>query len=65
MAERRHTGRRRPPNRKPVLRQTWLDVIASVEAKTLFIGGESMGGRIGSLIADGAEVAGLVCPGYP
>ncbi len=65
MAERRQTGKRRPPDREPVLRQTWLDVIASVEAKTLFIGGKSMGGRIASLIADEADVAGLVCLGYP
>jgi predicted alpha/beta-hydrolase family hydrolase len=65
MAERRQTGKRRPPDREPVLRQTWLDVIASVEAKTLLIGGKSMGGRIASLIADEAKVAGLICLGYP
>ena len=63
MAERRQTGKRRPPDREPVLRQTWLDVIASVEANTLFIGGKSMGGRIASLIADEASVAGLICLG--
>ncbi len=31
----------------------------------LVIGGKSMGGRIASLIADEAGVAGLVCLGYP
>jgi hypothetical protein len=65
MAERRQTGKRRPPDREPVLHQTWLDVIASIAAKSLFIGGKSMCGRIASLIADEAEVAGLVCLGYP
>jgi hypothetical protein len=65
MADRRRTGKRRPPNREPILRQTWLDVIASVEAQTLFIGGKSMGGRIASLVADAAGVAGLICLGYP
>jgi predicted alpha/beta-hydrolase family hydrolase len=65
MAERRLTGKRRPPDREPVLRQTWLDVIASIEAETLIIGGKSLGGRIASLIADEAEAAGLVCLGYP
>jgi len=25
MAERRQTGKRRPPDREPVLRRTWLD----------------------------------------
>ena len=65
MAERRQTGKRRPPDREPILRQTWLDMIASVEAQTLFIGGKSMGGRIASLLADAAGVAGLICLGYP
>jgi len=40
-------------------------VIAAVDARPLIIGGKSMGGRIASLIADEAEVAGLVCLGYP
>ena len=31
----------------------------------LVIGGKSMGGRIASLVADEAGVAGLVCLGYP
>lgn len=65
MAERRQTGKRRPPDREPVLRQTWLDVIALVKAETLFIGGKSLGSRIASLIADGAGVGGLICLGYP
>jgi predicted alpha/beta-hydrolase family hydrolase len=65
MAQRRQSGRRPPPDREPVLRETWLKVIASIRAKYLFIGGKSMGGRIASLIADDAEVAGLVCLGYP
>jgi predicted alpha/beta-hydrolase family hydrolase len=65
MAERRKTGKSRPPDREPVLRETWLRVIESVKADTVFIGGKSMGGRIASLIADEARVAGLVCLGYP
>jgi predicted alpha/beta-hydrolase family hydrolase len=65
MAERRKSGQQRPPDREPVLRETWLTVIDSISAKNLFIGGKSMGGRIASLIADEAGVAGLVCMGYP
>lgn len=65
MAERRPPGKRRPPDREPVLRQTWFDAIASVHAERLIIGGKSMGGRIASLIADEAEPAGLICLGYP
>ena len=65
MIQRREAGTRRPPNREPVLRESWLEVIESLEADRLIIGGKSMGGRIASLIADEAEVAGLVCLGYP
>lgn len=61
----RETGKRRPPDREPILRETWLQVIESLESNKLIIGGKSMGGRIASMIADEAEVAGLVCLGYP
>jgi hypothetical protein len=65
MIKRRETGRRRPPDREPILRETWLKVIESLTAAKLVIGGKSMGGRFASLIADEAEVAGLLCLGYP
>ena len=65
MSARRKTGKRRPPDREPILRETWLRVIESLDAEGLVIGGKSMGGRIASLIADEADVAGLVCLGYP
>jgi uncharacterized protein len=65
MAARRQ-GKRRPPDRELVLRSRWLEIIGEHRAeKPLFIGGKSMGGRIASLIADEAEVDGLVCFGYP
>ncbi len=67
MAARRHGGRRGPPDKEPVLRDAWLAAIAAapVAADKLVIGGKSMGGRIASLVADEAGVAGLVCLGYP
>jgi predicted alpha/beta-hydrolase family hydrolase len=65
MAEYRKTGKGKPPDREPVLRETWLRVVEQVGRKGLVIGGKSMGGRIASLIADEAGVAGLVCLGYP
>ncbi|MEW4531018.1 alpha/beta fold hydrolase [Maioricimonas sp. JC845] len=65
MEQRRETGRKSPPNREPVLKETWLAVIQQLGAENLVIGGKSMGGRIASLIADEAGVAGLVCLGYP
>jgi predicted alpha/beta-hydrolase family hydrolase len=62
----RRKGERRPPDRLPVLRKRWLDVIESVGGRGgVVIGGKSMGGRIASLIADEAAVSGLVCLGYP
>ena len=65
MAERRNSGKRRPPDRMPILRGTWIQVVDSLHADRLVIGGKSMGGRIASLIADDAGVSGLVCLGYP
>jgi predicted alpha/beta-hydrolase family hydrolase len=65
MAARRQGGRGGPPDREPVLRQTWLHVVRMLKPKHLVIGGKSMGGRIASMIAAEAGVAGLVCLGYP
>ena len=65
MAAKRRTGKARPPDREPVLRETWLRVIEKLGHEGLVIGGKSMGGRIASLIADEAGVAGLTCLGYP
>src|SRR5262249_18414712 len=65
MASKRRTGKGKPPDREQVLRETWLKVIEKLGSKGLVIGGKSMGGRIASLVADEAGVAGLVCLGYP
>jgi uncharacterized protein len=65
MAERRQTGAKKPPNGQPVLLDTWTAVIDELGAEDLVIGGKSMGGRMASLLADEAGVAGLVCLGYP
>jgi predicted alpha/beta-hydrolase family hydrolase len=64
MASKRITGKSKPPDREPVLRETWLAVIEKLGHEGLVIGGKSMGGRIASLVADEAGVAGLVCLGY-
>ena len=61
MAARRRTGTSRPPDREPVLRETWLQVVKLLGREGLVIGGKSLGGRIASLVADKAGVAGLVC----
>jgi len=62
----RHEGRRPGPDRERVLLDTWRAVVASLaSARTLVIGGKSMGGRMASMVADELGVAGLVCLGYP
>lgn len=60
-------GRRRPPDLLAVLIATWRQVVAltGADPARLVIGGKSMGGRVASLIADEAGVAGLVCLGFP
>lgn len=65
MAEHRQTGARRPPDREPVLRETWLKVVEVLGRERLVIGGKSMGGRMASMVADEAGVLGLVCLSYP
>lgn len=73
MAERRITGKKKPPNRMPILMDAWLDVInryRTEPATPLIIGGKSMGGRVASMVAaqgdiDGNPVEGVACLGYP
>jgi predicted alpha/beta-hydrolase family hydrolase len=65
MQRRRAEGGRRPPDRQPILLDHWHAVIDFLGPERLAIGGKSMGGRMASMIADEAGVAGLVCLGYP
>ncbi len=66
MRKRRETGKGGPPDREPVLRETWRAVVEALGGgSAVVIGGKSMGGRIASLVADELGVRGLVCLGYP
>jgi predicted alpha/beta-hydrolase family hydrolase len=66
MAARRTGGKSGAPDREPILLDSWRSVIARLgDPARLVIGGKSMGGRIASMVADEAGVAGLVCLGYP
>ena len=65
MTAKRVTGKSKPPDREPVLREAWLKIVETLGKEGLVIGGKSMGGRIATLIADEAGVQGLVCLGYP
>ncbi|MEE8350877.1 MAG: alpha/beta family hydrolase [Rhodospirillales bacterium] len=65
MVTRRETGSKRPPDRAPILLDTWRAVIGKIGPENLVIGGKSMGGRIASMVADETGVRGLLCLGYP
>lgn len=65
MAKRREDGKKRPPDRAPVLRAAWQEVTDALGRDRLVIGGKSMGGRIASMMADQLGVRALVCLGYP
>lgn len=70
MAKRRSEGTKKPPDRAPVLLQSWREVIDRLGHERLVVGGKSMGGRIASMVAatledEGAPVAGVACLGYP
>lgn len=66
MRARRDEGRRKPPDREPVLRHTWRAVVDELGGGgRVVVGGKSMGGRMASLIADECGARGLVCLGYP
>lgn len=66
MAGRRVDGRRRPPDRQPVLLETWRTVVAALgDPGNVVVGGKSMGGRMASLLAAEDGARGLVCLGYP
>src|SRR5207247_4798395 len=58
--------RRGAPDREPVLRARWTEVVERFGGGArVFVGGKSLGGRIASMIADEVGARGLVCFGYP
>ena len=67
MRARRESGRRGgAPDREPILRNSWKEVVDLLGGgERLVIGGKSMGGRIASMVADEVAARGLVCLGYP
>jgi predicted alpha/beta-hydrolase family hydrolase len=66
MREKRRGGAKRGPDRQDVLVHAWRDAIEALGgARSLVLGGKSLGGRIASLIADEVGAKGLVCLGYP
>jgi len=62
--------KRRAPDKQPVLEDTYREAVQQVaderSPRSLFIGGKSMGGRIGShIVAGGTQADGLLYLGYP
>ena len=66
MRKRRTTGKRSGSGSAKALVPYYLQIIEDLgDPDKLIIGGKSMGGRVASMAADRAGVAGLVCLGYP
>jgi predicted alpha/beta-hydrolase family hydrolase len=66
MMRRRSEGRRGAPDREPVLRSRWTEIVERLGGgERVVVGGKSMGGRIASMIADDVGARGLLCLGYP
>lgn len=70
MSARRDGGKPKPPPKAERLVDEFRAVLETIPAGApILIGGKSMGGRVGSLLADAAHAqgrcSGLVCLGYP
>ncbi len=67
MRRRRQDGRRRPPDRQPVLLEHFEEVLvrAGAEKWPVVAGGKSMGGRMATMVAAARSLPAVVCFGYP
>lgn len=65
MQQKRETGKRRPPDRQPVLLDHFRQVLDELQTENVVIGGKSMGGRMATLIATEMTVPGVAVFGYP
>jgi len=71
MNERRVTGKKKFPDKMPVLEQCYSDVLDYVrkyhmaEGEPLYLAGKSLGGRVATLVADQVMVKAVFVLGYP
>lgn len=65
MSKRALDGKRRPPDRQPVLLAHWRERVREFAHPRLFLAGKSMGGRMAAEICDEMNAAGLFILGYP
>lgn len=63
MAERRDSGKKRPPDKMPILLACYRDMLA--QFPDAIIGGKSMGGRVASILATEKPVRACAVLGYP
>ena len=61
----RADGKRRGPDRLPVLQAAWREAFAAIGAARVAVGGKSMGGRIATMVADELGALATVAFGYP
>ncbi|MBL0609774.1 alpha/beta fold hydrolase [Aeromonas jandaei] len=69
MTRRSQDGKRRPPDRQPILLAHWREMVREFAHPRLFLAGKSMGGRMVAEISDEIycemNAAGLLILGYP
>ncbi|MBW3804509.1 alpha/beta fold hydrolase [Aeromonas jandaei] len=69
MSKRAQDGKRRPPDRQPILLAHWREMVREFAHPRLFLAGKSMGGRMAAEISDEIycemNAAGLLILGYP
>ncbi|MFY0675889.1 MAG: alpha/beta fold hydrolase [Neptuniibacter sp.] len=67
MQKRRSDGKKRPPDRAPVLIDYFETLISRFndESIPLYLAGKSMGGRMATMLADHPAVSGVFVFGYP
>ena len=65
MRQRRRTQGRRPPDRAPILEQTWFEAVRRFDTPRLVLAGKSMGGRMATHVVDEVGAAAAVAFGYP
>ncbi|WP_421236942.1 alpha/beta fold hydrolase [Aeromonas jandaei] len=69
ITRRAEDGKRRPPDRQPVLLAHWREMVREFAHPRLFLAGKSMGGRMAAEISDEIycemNAAGLLILGYP
>src|SRR4051794_35464076 len=61
MAERRTSGKKRPPDSLNKLLDSFRGAARAFDGKAFAVGGKSMGGRIASMVADEVGAAALAC----